>query len=355
MNNVVVGDETLISTARASELSGYSKDYVGQLCREDKIVCRRVSGHWYVNEESLNKHQKGTAEASEKNDTKARKAANTETHGIKVGNVRDDTFMYDGVEYIATARATELTGYAQDYIGQLARNGEVEARKVGRRWFVGKDSLLAHKKEKDGLLAAVQAEASGVGRGAETKKESIEHIEVEAQGESVEIDIHTDVEPGDINFNVRYIPETEQALVPKIPRRERGSEQDASGDIQQGITIKKEPELKNIERTEEKVSVGDAAETENTAPNDSRQDEDMLVAIGKEVDFKPQLEKKGKFAFATPVFIALIVIILGSSALFVFFAPHIPSEVLLSSDFLQNLSDLYGDVLPGNNVTYSVE
>ncbi|MEA2715144.1 MAG: hypothetical protein QOG91_172, partial [Candidatus Parcubacteria bacterium] len=45
-----------ISAKRASEISDYSADYVGQLCRGKKVDCRRIGRSWYVTEESLNHH-----------------------------------------------------------------------------------------------------------------------------------------------------------------------------------------------------------------------------------------------------------------------------------------------------------
>ena len=167
------GGEKLISTTRASEISGYSKDYIGQLCREEKLECRRVSGQWYLHEGSLREYQgvggvgvqtphfeKGALdEEGQSSEDSSKKSS----FSLKVGNVRNDTFAYDGQEFISTARASEVTGYTQDYVGQLARGGEVIARKVGRRWFVARQSLLNHKKENDAMLASVQSQASGLG------------------------------------------------------------------------------------------------------------------------------------------------------------------------------------------------
>ena len=197
-----------------------------------------MSGHWYVDEKSLQAYQQGITEdkkdtedastvahekpqvATEVREEVAEHSENPEKKsvapfGMKVGNVRDDTFTYDGTEYIATSRASALTGYAQDYIGQLAREGDVEARKVGRRWFVAKQTLLAHKKHNDALLAAVQADAAGV-----TKPDSEAVPAASAQGVPIAIG-KRDVTPGDVNFNVRYIAETDQPLTPRIPTQQK--------------------------------------------------------------------------------------------------------------------------------------
>ena len=53
---------------------------------------------------------------------------------------------FEGKKYISSSRAAKLSGYVNDYIGQLCRDGKVESRMVGRSWYVSVDSLLEHKK-----------------------------------------------------------------------------------------------------------------------------------------------------------------------------------------------------------------
>lgn len=42
---------------------------------------------------------------------------------------------------ISLARAAQLTGYHQDYLGQLCRLGKLSATKVGRNWFTSAEAL----------------------------------------------------------------------------------------------------------------------------------------------------------------------------------------------------------------------
>lgn len=46
-------------------------------------------------------------------------------------------------KYISSKRASRVSGYAQDYIGQLVRMGKLPATKVGRAWFVDENLLLS--------------------------------------------------------------------------------------------------------------------------------------------------------------------------------------------------------------------
>lgn len=150
-----------VSSKRASQLSGYAQDYIGQLARSSQIDAQRVGGLWYVSMESLEKY-KANAE-SYKPEPPVRKPTVADPEAL---------INFDGKDYISAARASKLTGYHQDYVGQLARSSTILSRQVGNRWYVEREGILAHKKEKDALLAAVQSESVGLIRNNE--KEAVE-------------------------------------------------------------------------------------------------------------------------------------------------------------------------------------
>ncbi len=50
-----------ITAKQASELTGYTSDYVGQLCRGGKIESRRVGRVWLVSEEAIQNYEKEVA------------------------------------------------------------------------------------------------------------------------------------------------------------------------------------------------------------------------------------------------------------------------------------------------------
>lgn len=139
-----------ISSKRAAEISGYTQDYIGQLARKGGIDAQRVAGLWYVSLDSLNAY-KTTADAYKPQPPTRAAASDPEA-----------LISFDGKDYISASRAAKVTGYHQDYVGQLARSGAILARQVGNRWYVEREALLAHKREKDALLAAVQAESVGI-------------------------------------------------------------------------------------------------------------------------------------------------------------------------------------------------
>lgn len=152
-DEILLEGKQFVSARRASEVSGYARDYVGQLARSGLIQAQRVGGLWYISLESLKGYQQNAE-------------AYTPQVPQKTAQDMDATVSFDGKDYLAASRAAKLTGYNQDYIGQLARAGKVLSRQIGNRWYVERGGLLAHKAQKDALLGAVQAEAVGITRPA---------------------------------------------------------------------------------------------------------------------------------------------------------------------------------------------
>lgn len=54
-----------ISSRRAAEMSKYSNDYIGQLCRGGKVVAKMIGRNWFVDQDSLIQHKKNSDEAFE--------------------------------------------------------------------------------------------------------------------------------------------------------------------------------------------------------------------------------------------------------------------------------------------------
>jgi hypothetical protein len=142
-----------ISSKRASELSGYAQDYIGQLARSGSIDAQRVGGLWHVSMASLQNYKEHAETFKPQPPQHAQRK-----------NDPDSLILLDGKDYISASRAAKITGYNQDYVGQLARLVTVPSRQVGNRWYVQREALIEHKNEKDRLLGAVQSQSVGVRR-----------------------------------------------------------------------------------------------------------------------------------------------------------------------------------------------
>ena len=65
MDELTFDGQIYVSSKRAAQITGYAKDYVGQLCREGRVIARLVGRNWYVLETSVREHRFGIPEVKE--------------------------------------------------------------------------------------------------------------------------------------------------------------------------------------------------------------------------------------------------------------------------------------------------
>jgi len=56
----------------------------------------------------------------------------------------DDEVVRNNTIFISTSLAAEITGYARDYIGQLARDGHFDSTKIGHKRFVDRSGFVSY-------------------------------------------------------------------------------------------------------------------------------------------------------------------------------------------------------------------
>jgi hypothetical protein len=59
MDEILIEEKKYISSKQAAKVTGYAKDYVGQLCREGRVPARLVGRSWYVLESAVHDHRFG--------------------------------------------------------------------------------------------------------------------------------------------------------------------------------------------------------------------------------------------------------------------------------------------------------
>lgn len=66
MDEILIEEKKYVSSKRAAKMTGYAKDYIGQLCREGRVPARLIGRSWYVLEAAIQDHRFGATEESEK-------------------------------------------------------------------------------------------------------------------------------------------------------------------------------------------------------------------------------------------------------------------------------------------------
>lgn len=62
MDEIIIEEKKYISSKQAAKITGYAKDYIGQLCREGRVPARLVGRNWYVLETAIQDHRFGDSE-----------------------------------------------------------------------------------------------------------------------------------------------------------------------------------------------------------------------------------------------------------------------------------------------------
>ena len=68
-----------------------------------------------------------------------------------------DELLIENRKFISSKRASEITGYAQDYVGQLSRMGKISARRVGRAWYVDEEDIRTHRTNERAISGLIEA------------------------------------------------------------------------------------------------------------------------------------------------------------------------------------------------------
>ncbi|MHB8660337.1 MAG: hypothetical protein ACYC75_00135 [Minisyncoccota bacterium] len=65
MDEILIDEKKYVSSKRAAKVTGYAKDYIGQLCREGRVPARLVGRSWYVLETAIHDHRFGDQKIDE--------------------------------------------------------------------------------------------------------------------------------------------------------------------------------------------------------------------------------------------------------------------------------------------------
>jgi hypothetical protein len=123
-----------------------------------------------------------------------------------------------GVEYTKVTVLAEEFGYTTDYIGQLCRAKKVNARLVGRAWYVERTSLVAHKKARYKADASKDAAESELDSSEPIiRKNYNNRLDVEPVLRNRAVKIIKNINGSAKAVSVRY-EEDNQALIPEVQK-----------------------------------------------------------------------------------------------------------------------------------------
>lgn len=203
MDILTISGKKYIASSLAAKNTSYTIDYLGQLCRAGKLDCQQVAGSWFITQDSISDYVGVEIKGDLENHMHdIQKDSRTKDKKDIRATPENKNIIIDGTEYIPSADIAAKTGYTQDYIGQLARSGEIPAKRIGRRWYADLKAVREHKKQKDVLLAKVQTDSVGLSKRSSLKKKGVSPKKI-------------------VPIAVTYKPERTKSLVlkGKLPKR----------------------------------------------------------------------------------------------------------------------------------------
>ena len=128
-----------------------------------------------------------------------------------------DSVEFDGIEYVKASVVAKRFKYATDYIGQLCREKKVDARLVGRTWFVNPDSVTAHKKSKHEKPKSADALDSALTDAAIHTKPKRIHVASPLKNKTVKsTSAHTSNQTKQTRVVTVKYQDDEQSLIPSL-------------------------------------------------------------------------------------------------------------------------------------------
>jgi hypothetical protein len=154
MEKLVLDGKVFVKASSAADALGYTPDYIGQLCRAEKIEAHLVGRSWYVNQEQLRLHKidkkrsvKAKAREQIQNSVREAAEANEARH---IGITEDKRAYEHRIKYEVDE------GELMPQVKKLAVNDKKSTKKQSK-----KKKHTSHKKETDDLEPGYTVENEG--------------------------------------------------------------------------------------------------------------------------------------------------------------------------------------------------
>ncbi len=139
MKSITVDGKDYVKASVIARDLGYTADYVGQLCRGEKVDAQLVGRSWYVHEDSLREHKNGRYRSNKKTAVrevekmvKAQSAQNDESLSVAIHTTETDAPQvgYANQSFYTRVKKVSVPTYEEDTSGLLPETAAVQ--KSGR-------------------------------------------------------------------------------------------------------------------------------------------------------------------------------------------------------------------------------
>lgn len=213
MDELTIGDKTFISSKKAAQITGYAKDYVGQLCRGGYVEAQMVGRNWYVLEKSIRDHRFG-------NETKKDLSTNEEgkTRGAEPYRETWNAPVYAQETIVSMPNLRVKVAEAvqnEVFFAESASDTLTDMQSAWKEWFAKKQDVITQP-----TLVTEEGDESDI-----VIEEGIESLEIDSDEEDFitpdsfeeEMEQETAVSFTQITREMEIQPEIEDQRTPIAP------------------------------------------------------------------------------------------------------------------------------------------
>ncbi|MDB5244336.1 MAG: hypothetical protein JWN18_206 [Parcubacteria group bacterium] len=202
MDEILIEEKKYVSSKRAAKITGYAKDYIGQLCREGRVPARLVGRSWYVLESAIQDHRFGKPVEGIANSPKE-----------EVQTWVSPRYEAAPVEILPTIQDQEEVVVPSDFSSEPVEAAEEPIQPLQeswRAWFDQTGSTSSVQEKVQDEQQKVTVEEIGAPQTAPEQ-----HITIGEPDEEIQIPVRTMYELPPEDLLPRYIPHEEQPTEPK--------------------------------------------------------------------------------------------------------------------------------------------
>jgi hypothetical protein len=209
MDEILIEEKKYVSSKRAAKMTGYAKDYIGQLCREGRVPARLIGRSWYVLEAAIQDHRFGNEGVeSEK-------------------NVKDDTPKKQA--FSSTWESPRYEASSEELLPSINRlkdenenqeNEQAVSQRIQDSWKMWFDRF--EPTEKTTEPAPSEEKMAEKIEENEEKLEEVEETKEKEEEQNINIPIHTVSQPFYNPPPEEFLPrqfETAQQQIPEVRRK----------------------------------------------------------------------------------------------------------------------------------------
>ena len=206
-----------------------------------------------------------------------------------------EVVSFDGKEYVKGSVVAERFRYTADYLGQLCRGKKVDARLIGRAWYVNVDSLNAHRDTRYKTAEKEQGSTKvGINVVKETPNHYLSRIDVEPIVKRKTVSLYQQHKGTLLETKVKYEID-EYSLIPRINKEAVSQRlpitpaeaEELEISATEGKSVRFKPEVLPEVYLHGRLKVSDASDIEE--PQESQPE---ITAAEAEVDLKIEPETK---------------------------------------------------------------